>query len=149
MKTNQRKKNKLSSDKTLIIILSPLMALMAPFLVWGVEQFLPFPYLVEEAIKAIFAYVIISRIPDKTRQILFAVFLAVLFSLSETVLYLFNLFQSNTVSVLFLRLILTTSMHTVTIAIMVLCSFVNKKLFSLGIILAVIVHYFYNLLVVF
>lgn len=141
-----RAKNKSNTDKTFIIILSPFMALMAPFLVWPIEQVLPFPYLVEEFVKAFLVYFIL-QIPEKTRQIQFAILIGVLFSLSEAVLYFFNFYSSNSLSFLVTRILLTTALHTGTIIVMVSICFINRKLLPFGIVLAVIIHYLYNLLV--
>ena len=148
MMMNQKAINKSNTDKTFIIILSPFMALMAPFVVWPIEQLLPFPYLVEEAVKAVFVYFIL-QIPSKTKQIQFAILIGVLFSFSEAVLYLFNFYILNTFSFLFSRLVLTTALHTVTMTIMVSVCLINRKLFPFGVVLAVVIHYVYNLLVTF
>ena len=47
-------------NKIVITILLPLVALIAPFLVFLIEFYLPYPHFVEEIIKAIFIYFIIS-----------------------------------------------------------------------------------------
>ncbi len=119
---------------------------MAPFLVWPIEYFFPYPYLVEELIKGIFVYFILP-IPDKFRRIKLAVTIGVLFSISETILYLFNFFMLKSLSPIFLRLILTAFLHALTMVIILLPTFINKKLLPLGIILGVIIHYSYNLFV--
>jgi hypothetical protein len=138
MRKNQERRN------NIYIILTPLVALIAPFLVFIIEQPLPYPYIVEELAKAVFAYLILSEDSLGMKKIGFAALIALLFSLSETVLYLFNLYVSNTVTVVFQRLIFTSSMHAVTLVIMVTVGMVNKKYLPLGILLGVIIHYSYN-----
>lgn len=131
-------------NKIFIAILLPLMALMAPFLVWPIEMVLPYPHIVEEIVKSILVYNLIS-IPNKKTQLILGVTLGILFSLSESVLYLFNFYNLTSIVPLFQRLLLTSSLHVLTIIIMILTTFKNKKLLFLGVIFAVIIHYIYNL----
>ncbi|MBI5126873.1 PrsW family intramembrane metalloprotease [Candidatus Roizmanbacteria bacterium] len=138
--------NDLFEDKIFIAILLPLMALMAPFLVWPIEYFLPYPYLIEELVKVVFILFIL-KIPGKMKQIKLAAMIGILFSLSETILYLFNFFMTDSLSPIYLRFILTAVLHSLTMITILMPTFVNKKLLPLGIIIAVLIHYLYNLFI--
>jgi RsiW-degrading membrane proteinase PrsW (M82 family) len=132
-----------SEDKIFANILLPLMALMAPFLVWPIEYFLPYPYLIEEFIKAILVFNIIYFV-NKQHQLMIAAIIGILFSLSETVLYSFNFFPLNSIMPFFYRIFATTLLHSGTILIMLLFSIKSKKLFPIGLTVAILIHYLYN-----
>lgn len=140
-------KSKSLSDKNLIRILSPFMALIAPFLVWPIEQMIPVPYLVEELVKAVLIFTILD-LPEKAKQIQLALLFGLLFSFSEAVLYSFN-FYLLSFNFIVVRLLFTTALHVTTMVVMMSLSIINKKLLVVGIMLAVFIHYLYNLLVTF
>ncbi|KKQ25060.1 MAG: hypothetical protein US40_C0004G0099 [Candidatus Roizmanbacteria bacterium GW2011_GWC2_37_13] len=134
-----------SHNKTFAIFLLPLMALIAPFLVFPIEMVLPYPYIVEEIIKSLLIINVV-KLPSKKIQIFIGICLGVFFAVSETVLYSFNFFMLTSIIPLIERLFLTSLLHALTIVVMILSNFINKKLLPLGVILAMIIHYFYNLL---
>jgi len=136
------KKNN-SEDKIFANILLPLMALIAPFLVWPIEYFLPYPYLIEEIVKAILVFNIIFFV-NKKNQLVIAATVGVLFSLSESVLYSFNFFPLNSIMPFFYRIFATTLLHSGTILIMLLFFSKSKKLFPIGLTVAILIHYLYN-----
>jgi hypothetical protein len=131
-------------DKIFAIVLLPLMALMAPFLVFLIELFLPYPYIVEEIIKAVLVFQLID-LKNKKYQLTITVFMGILFSLTETVFYFFNFFMLTSLAPLLERLVLTTLLHILTIVTILLPTWINKKLLPLGVIAAMIIHYIYNL----
>ncbi len=133
-------------NKIFANVLLPLMALMAPFLVWPIEFFLPYPHIIEELVKAMFALFIIKE-PNKSKQILLALIVGTLFALSETVFYFFNFFQLASPLSLIFRFLLTSTLHSLTIVIIILSTFINKKLIFFGLLFAILVHYLYNLYV--
>ncbi|KKP72455.1 MAG: hypothetical protein UR68_C0015G0016 [Candidatus Roizmanbacteria bacterium GW2011_GWA2_35_19] len=133
-------------NKIVITILLPLVALIAPFLVFLIEFYLPYPHFVEEIIKAIFIYFII-QIPSFNTKIKLTLIVGISFALSETVFYLFNFFMLDSIAPLFLRLILTALLHSTTMIVMLLSTFINKRFLLLGMILSVLIHYFYNMVV--
>jgi len=127
-------------------LLAPLFSLFLPFLVWPVEYFFPYPFIVEEIAKgALIYFVATSR--EKINKIKMVAAIGVLFAFSETVLYLFNIYLVGNISTLLQRLMLTTSLHVVTSLIIYLPAMKNKKFIVLGVILAGLLHYFFNLLV--
>jgi len=115
-----------------------ILCLFAPFPLWLVEQLLPFPFLIEE----LFKFFIVKNTPQKNNWF-YPLILGLVFSLSESVLYLVNFFQLGNFENLPLRLILTTSLHT--FLFLLLYTFRSRKILSfVFLILAMIIHYFYN-----
>lgn len=123
-----------------MLILSAI-CLFAPFPLLIIEKILPFPFLIEE----IFRYWIVKNTPQKNVWF-YPIILGVLFSLSETMLYLVNFFQLGNFDNLLLRIVLTTSLHTGLFILMYY--FRSKKtLFWVIFVNAVIIHYLYNVYV--
>lgn len=115
-----------------------LYALIGPFLVWPVEYFLPYPFIVEELFKTILVYFI----PQKSyKPILLS---GIGFAISETVLYTLMINSSGNVSLLFTRLLTTSILHSVTFITIYLFGKKNKWLLTVGFIIAVLIHYLYN-----
>jgi len=120
------------------MLLLSAICLFAPFPLLIVEQLLPFPFLIEE----IFRYFVVKNTPEKNNW-LYPIVFGILFSLSETMLYLVNFFKLGNFENLFLRIILTTSLHT---GLFVLMYFFRsrKALSILFLVNAIIIHYLYN-----
>lgn len=135
------------------MFLLPLLALIAPFILWPIEIIFPYPYIVEELAKAF----LILLLRTDTFQVYYAdtfrpklklVALAgILFALSESVLYLFNIYFVGNLELLLIRLIATSTLHVSTFLIIYIASLKSMKLLPLGIVLAVLVHYLFNLMV--
>jgi hypothetical protein len=128
-------------------MLIPLFAAIAPFLVWPIEFFFPYPYVIEELAKAILVLIVIQSTPNGAMKFKLTVLVGVLFAFSETVFYITNLFLVGNLTMFFERLLWTTPLHTITSLIILLPTFINKKLMPVGLILAMIVHYYFNLFV--
>ena len=126
-------------------ILVPLFAAITPFILWPIEIILPYPYIVEEISKAILIFFLLN-LPHR-EKILGTIMIGFLFSFSETVLYLFNVFSVGSLQTLLLRFIFTTPMHILTSLIILSSALINKNLIILGIIIAALVHYIFNLIV--
>jgi uncharacterized membrane protein len=124
----------------------PLVAAIGPMLLWPIEIFLPYPFIVEEVFKAILVYFILHSRNNKYQQAL-VISSAILFSLSESILYLFNIVLTGNSQIFLLRLGLTTTMHLSTFLIIYLLGKVSIKLLPLGILIGAIIHYLYNHLV--
>jgi len=137
---------KVGSAKILLIKKLPksmlilyLYCLFAPFPLWLIEQLLPYPYLIEE----LFKYFIVKNIPAK-KNYWHPVILGIIFSFSETILYLVNFFQLGNFENIILRIILTTTLHA--FLFFLLYSFRHRKIWSiLSLIFTFIIHYLYNL----
>lgn len=124
--------------------LTPLVAAIAPFILWPIEIFLPYPYIIEEIAKGVLVLFVIN-LPDKSTQIKLVLASAAIFTLSETVLYSLNIALVGDLSALLTRLILTTILHSLTMLIILIFSFKHKWLMPTGVAAAMLIHYFYNL----
>lgn len=123
-----------------------IFSLVAPLLLLPIEAVLPYPFIIEECVKAGIAWVICTRLKNHLLKISMGA--ALLFSLSETFFYLTNFFTSGTLSGFFLRIGFTTSFHIITMVLFVLAG-EGKPIRTLFILpLAIILHFLYNLFVV-
>ena len=128
------------------MILVPLFASILPFLLWPVELLLPYPHIIEELAKAALVWFILKS-PSNSPRIQVALICGILFALSESTLYIFNLTLVGTTQTLITRLATTLPMHTLTILIILLSALKTKKLIVLGFLAAVLIHFSYNLAV--
>jgi len=124
-------------------LLTPLLALVAPFVVWPIELILPYPHVVEEVIKAMIVYTLLD-IPDRSTKIKFAILIGLLFAFSESVLILFNIQMVGNIQTYFVRLLVTIPLHVITTLLILLPALKNKKLIVVGVLLASITHYLFN-----
>lgn len=106
-----------------------ISALVFPFFILLIENFLPYPYVVEELFKFFLA--------RKSGSTKVAIILGILFSVSEAVLYVLN------PSAPLYRVLIVTPMHITTILVM---HYFNQKrnLWPLGLLLAILIHYLFN-----
>lgn len=114
-----------------------LSALVAPFFLLLVENYLPYPYVIEEIVKFFLA-----KYSQTTKT---AIMLGILFSFSEAIFY----FMNPSYSFIFdlkksvVRLLIVTPMHISTILIM--RYFIRRKsLWPFGLIAAILLHYLFN-----
>lgn len=114
-----------------------ILSLFAPFPLWLVENILPYPHIIEE----LFKFFIVKYSPKKNNW-LFPLVLGIIFSLSETVLYLINFFTLGNFSNLPLRLVTTTTLHTGLFFLQYYSR--NSHYRYLTLILAIILHFLYN-----
>lgn len=125
--------------------LIPLFAVIAPFIVWPIEVLLPYPYIIEEIAMTLLLLPVLSE--NRGKQIKTAILIGLLFTFSEAVLYLFNIYLVGDIKTFFLRLIITAPLHVATPIIILLPTFYKKNLIIVGFILAAVVHYLFNLAV--
>lgn len=112
-----------------------LLALVFPFFILLIENFLPYPYVVEELFKFFLA--------KKANSTKVAIILGFLFSVSEAVFYVLNPIYSLNANLYSLRLLTVGAMHISTILIM---HYFNKRrnTWPIGIFLAILTHYLFN-----
>lgn len=125
-------------------MLTPLFALIAPFVVWPIELMLPYPHIIEELAKAVLVFTLLN-LPNRLTKIKLAILVGVLFAFSESVLYLFNIQLVGSIQTYFVRLLVTIPLHVITTLIILLPALKNKKLIIVGVIFASLVHYLFNL----
>lgn len=124
-------------------MLTPLLALIAPFVVWPIELILPYPHIIEELAKAILVFTLLN-LPERLTKIKLAILIGVLFAFSESVLYLFNIQLVGSIQTYFVRLLVTIPLHVITTLIILLPALKNKKLIIVGVLFASLVHYLFN-----
>jgi len=124
----------------------PLFALILPFILWPIEVFVPLPFIIEELGKAALVLMLLP-ILDKKTKVQLCVVIGVFFALSESVLYLFNSYFLGSLAYFAQRLFLTSILHSTTTLLILLPTFKSKKLLPAGLILAMLLHYFYNVLI--
>lgn len=123
-------------------ILLSVLALAAPFFLWFPEKIFGVPYILEESVKLF----LVAYFPTNltlNRKIILALCLGVLFSLSEQVLYIFNL--NNFGQALFFKRLFTVGfMHSLTFIIIAISGHRNKRGLIFGFIIASLIHFFFN-----
>jgi len=121
------------------------LAVAAPFLLWPVEILFPYPHLLEEVLKLVMVLLILKKPGSFPGKITFGLASGVLFAVSESILYFLIIFQIGQPALFFQRLALTIPLHAITIIVMLLSGLKKKELVIVGFLLAVILHYLYNL----
>ena len=124
------------------LALLSILALVAPFFLWFPERFFQAPYVLEEAAKLF----LVSFFPTNfklKRKVILALCLGVIFTLSEQVLYIFNLTGFGQ-ALFFKRMILVGIMHCLTFVVITISGHKNKIGLIFGFILASLIHYFFN-----
>lgn len=130
------------------IILVLLFSVTAPLPLLVIEQFLPYPFVLEETFKLI-AVVVLLTIPHQNKRNLLpvAVLCGLLFAVSESIFYLLNLLPLQMYNLFWQRLLITGILHSLTIGIIFICGKRGTLWLLGGFILAILIHYFYNLIV--
>lgn len=134
-----------------MILFIPLFAAILPFILWPIEIFLPYPHIIEEVAKASLVFLLRSDTlqvhnADTYRyQLKIIIISGFLFALSESVLYLLNIYLVGDLNLFILRLILTIFLHLITLWIIFILSIKSIKLIIPGILIAILIHYAFNL----
>lgn len=126
-----------------------LLALAAPLLLIPIEKLFPAPHIIEEIVKlGIVLFILKSRILNPSFQIRWVILAGMIFTLSESILYLINIFMLGDLSLFGTRLLLTGILHVTTMVILYLSARKRVSMSLLGFILAVTIHYWYNATIV-
>ena len=86
--------------------LLPLYAAMAPFVVWPIEYFMPFPYIVEELVKVLLV--------KNAQSFKMAIIIGAMFAFSESIFFLTPLIAQGSFALILVRLLITGALHTLT-----------------------------------
>jgi len=113
-----------------------LYSLFGPFLVWPLEYFLPYPYVIEE----LFKVVVVKFTKSNFKSYILA---GIAFALTETILYSFNINLFGRISLFFIRFIATSLLHSVTFLIIFKLSQKKNGLIT-GFLISALIHYLYN-----
>lgn len=124
-------------------VVAPLIAAALPFVVWPLELLLPSPAVVEELAKAATIFFFNRSVP-RFNPLRTALVMGVMFALSESVMYMFNIISVGNLSTLFLRLLITIPLHTSTSLLIAKNIFASKKQACLGILGAIALHAVFN-----
>ena len=109
-------------------ILVPLYSLFAPLLLWPIELYLPLPYLLEEIAKLLIVRFSVENI-DNIKSVVKTYFAAgILFSLSETVLYIINYNLFGVQQYLLIRFISSGILHSFTFILIGVLGYKSKSL---------------------
>lgn len=128
--------------------LLPLFASIMPFLLWPIELLLPFPYIIEEVAKSTLIFRLL-KLSNNFAKIKLTILIGVIFAVSETVLYLFNIYLVGDIKTFALRLIITVPLHVLTSLSILAPALLNRRLIVLGLIFAILLHYIFNLFIAF
>lgn len=134
------------SDQLLLVYLAPLAASITPFFLWPIELILPFPFIIEEIAKLILIFPVLL-LQSLSKKIILAVLIGLMFSLSETVLYLSNLLLIGDITTLFQRILVTTPLHIITTLVILISGLKHKTNLILGITIASGIHYIFNIII--
>lgn len=126
-----------------IAFLVCLVALISPLILIPIEGIAPYPYVIEEIIKAVFIFTIIktSKRHNQLATMLLAVFL---FALSENIFYSSNFITYGILNSFWKRFLITTTLHLLTALIIFLPSQKRINLIVPATLLAIAAHYYYN-----
>ena len=128
-----------------VVVLILLFSLVAPLPLLVIEKVFPYPFIIEELIKLIFVFILVTQENKFKKNMLpFVIISGILFAVSESIFYLINIFASQAFMVFFQRLLMTGIMHSVTILIIYLFTKRRRYWWILGFIIAMIVHFLYN-----
>ena len=126
-------------------VLAGLMSLASPLILWPIEYFLPYPYLIEEVFKFILVGMVVSQeIKTKERLAGWVVLIGIGVAISETMFYLMNFNLLGSLSSLGYRLLLTNSMHLSTVWLLYVSSRKGGTWKWVGLVGAIVIHYGFN-----
>lgn len=127
------------------IILIIISGLILPLVLIPIVQLTGYSEVIEEIAKVLIIFFLVLKLSTLKQKIWAGVLFGFLFGLSESLLYLNNIFQLGDFSVFWQRILLTVPMHVITVLIMILFAFKNKKWIVLGLACSIILHLGFNL----
>lgn len=120
-----------------------LVALISPLVLIPIEGIAPYPYVIEEMVKAVFIFIVIKTCKrnNQLATMLLAVFLI---ALSENIFYSSNFIAYGILYSFWKRFLITTGLHFLTALIIFLPSQKRINLIVPATLLAIAAHYYYN-----
>ena len=123
-----------------------LAALIFPLILIPVEKIFPYPHIAEELAKLFLVLMIYQKEKQLDRKLsIFVLLSGLLFTLSESIFYLINIFALGDLTVIPMRLLLTGTMHVSTLMTMYIFGRKNKTGLLIALFFSIIIHYLYNL----
>lgn len=148
MPTKSTNYNLASSLKIATYFLAIVISgLIFPMILIFITHFTGYSEIIEEIAKASVILFFILNIPKFKWQIFITIIFAFLFGLSESILYLNNIFQIGNFNIFWQRFLTAVPMHIVTSLIILFSARFGKKFIFIGLTLAVALHLFYNILI--
>ncbi|MFS8158856.1 MAG: PrsW family glutamic-type intramembrane protease [Candidatus Roizmanbacteria bacterium] len=126
--------------------LMPYFAAIIPFILWPLELIFPYPAVLEEAAKAASLFFLYRKVPIY-RPLPVGLVFGILFAITESTLYLFNIYMVGDIHTYIIRLLLTIPLHTLTSIIISHTIFKKPWLKIVGILIAIVGHYIFNVAV--
>ena len=131
-----------------LAVLGLVFSLASPLLLIPIEKILPWPYVIEEVVKLIIVVQIIKAENKTGKKLGFWILSAgVLFTVSESILYLINIFALGDISLLGKRMLFTGILHIGTFYLLYKFGRKNFYSMSLSLFLAIGIHYLFNLVI--
>ncbi|MEK7495654.1 MAG: hypothetical protein AAB788_04185 [Patescibacteria group bacterium] len=123
-----------------------LFALISPLILIPVEKILPYPYIIEELAKLIIILMIFKKEKLFNKKLpIFVLLSGFLFTLSESIFYLINIFALGDLTTIPKRLLMTGILHIGTIMLIYLFGRKNNISLLISLFFSIAIHYFYNL----
>ncbi|MEA3399224.1 MAG: PrsW family glutamic-type intramembrane protease [Patescibacteria group bacterium] len=144
--TNSAKTNQFFIVPKIIFIV--LAGLVLPLLLISLIKFTGYSEIIEEIVKVLVVLFLILKLPTWKAQIFGGIIFGLLFSVSENIFYLNNIFQLGDFSIFWQRFLWTTPMHIITVLVMVFAGLAGKRWIVLGLGGAIILHVLFNVTVV-
>ncbi len=107
---------------------------------WPIEYLFPYPYIIEEAFKALLVW-------HGVRSIKVCCLAGIAFAFTENVLYAININFVGELQFLFIRLLATSLLHILAFLILFFFWRWQKKMIVFGFVVAAALHFLYNLFV--
>ena len=126
----------------------PVAAAILPFFLWPIELIFPYPYFVEEFAKGVLILLMLKDIDSAAEGVRISLILGLLFAISESVLYIFNIQLVGNLSTFLVRLAVTIPLHSFTSIVIFVFAY-TKKVFPLlsGLVIAMVLHFLFNSLI--
>ena len=128
----------------IVIVLLIMAGLILPIILIPLIKVIGFSEIVEEIAKAGIVLFLTLKLSTTKKKILFGLLFGFLFSLSEALFYLTNIFELENFSLFWQRIFETVPMHMVTVLIILFSGLVKKRFVVFGLIAAILFHLFFN-----
>jgi hypothetical protein len=122
-------------------------SLLAGFFLFAVEQFIFWPYIFEEIVKALIVYFFIFKISANCpcKKIFFTIGSWFVFILMENIFYLPQFISQNDLSLFYQRFLGPSILHFITFALLLIFPWKYKHLIWLVLLANIFLHYLFNL----
>jgi len=129
-------------------VISLVYSLAAPLLLLPIEKLLPYPYLIEELVKYILVSLIVrDKSITKQHTWLYVLFAGLLFTFTESFLYIFNIMALGRYGDFPARIVFTGILHAGTMLLMFWGIRRGKFTTAITFLVAVAMHFFFNFIV--